>query len=108
MTLLRRFPAATVEECQTVAAAVGTLRALPSGQATGLVVIHRATDADGLSVVEAVRAEDPAVAVVFVSARARSFVFPGHGPSRVVSYDDWPTIGLLAEELLGTRAAVVA
>jgi ActR/RegA family two-component response regulator len=95
-TLIRKYPNALVQECQDstpamVAARRSTLTA---------AVVHRASDVDGLPMVEMIRQARPTLPILFVSggdARAKALEA---GATAFLNYDAWLRVGVVMEEML--------
>src|SRR3954462_11408179 len=64
-TLLRKFPQALIQECQDSTPA---LSAVKTDKLTAIVV-HRASDIDGLTLITLMRHINPTVPIVMVSGR---------------------------------------
>lgn len=95
-TIMRKFPAATVEECQesapaTVAAGAGNF---------DVIVAHRAADLDGLALVRMLRRVSPQVPILMLSGIDRTAAALAAGATRFHNYDAWLRVGTVIEEML--------
>jgi CheY-like chemotaxis protein len=99
-TLLRKFPDAAIVECQDAATAVATVQTLP----VSAILVHRAGEHDGVSLIRLLRQEKPDVPIIAVSGIDRSAASLGAGATRFLNYDQWLMVGKLAEELLGPKS----
>lgn len=95
-TLLRKFPHAVIQECQNADTAVQVAQK----ENPTAVVVHRASDMDGLSLVQFVRRVNPTVPLVMVSGYDREAEARAAGATAFLNYDEWLRIGLLVGELL--------
>lgn len=95
-TLLRKFPQAILQETQDGESAVALVK---SGQLDA-VVVHRAAEIDGVSLVRNLRQTNPAVPIVMVSGLDRTKAALEAGASTFLSYDAWLRIGTVVSELV--------
>jgi CheY-like chemotaxis protein len=95
-TLLRKFPHAIVEECQDGDAAL----ALAKSEKLDAMVVHRAAEIDGLTLIRMLRQADPHTPIVMVSGLDRSRQAIEAGASTFLSYDAWLRIGIVVSDLL--------
>jgi DNA-binding NtrC family response regulator len=100
-TLLRKFPEAVVQECQS------SLPAIDSAKADGVsaVVLHRSSDADGELLIKLIRRVNATVPIVMVSGYDRSKVALAAGANVFLNYDEWLRIGTIVADLLGEGKA---
>jgi CheY-like chemotaxis protein len=95
-TLIRRYPSALVQECQD------STPAMVAAERSSLTaaVVHRASDVDGLPMVEMIRKARPLLPILFVSGadlRAKAFEA---GATAFLNYDAWLRVGVVVEEML--------
>lgn len=95
-TLLRKFPAAKVDECDDAEIAV---RMVAERDFTA-VIVHRASDADGLSLVKMLRATKPDLLIVAVSGYDRKAEAFAAGANAFLHYDAWLSLGRVVEDVL--------
>src|SRR5262245_52603155 len=100
-TLLRKFPQAVLQETQQGDSAVESARL---GDLDAIVV-HRAVDMDGLSLIRAFRQVNGAVPIVMVSGLDRTKPALEAGASAFLSYEAWLRIGTVVAELLPSLTA---
>lgn len=95
-TLLRKFPQAVLQETQDGESALALT------QAAGLdaVVVHRAAEVDGLTLVRTLRQANRAVPIVMVSGIDRTKTAIEAGATTFLSYDAWLRIGTVVAELV--------
>ena len=94
-TLLRKFPQAILQETQDGESAV----ALMKGHLDA-VVVHRAAEIDGISLIRNLRQSNPTVPIVMVSGLDRSKAALEAGANTFLSYDAWLRIGTVVGELI--------
>ena len=99
-TLLRKFPQAVLEETQDGESAV----ALARSEALDAIVVHRAAEVDGLTLVKQLRQTSPAVPIVMVSGLDRTESAIEAGATTFLSYDAWLRIGTVVAELVSARS----
>jgi CheY-like chemotaxis protein len=95
-TLLRKFPQAILQETQDGESAITLMKA---GHLDA-VVVHRAAEIDGLSLIRSLRQSSPTVPIVMVSGLDRSKAAVEAGASTFLSYDAWLRIGTVVGELI--------
>jgi CheY-like chemotaxis protein len=95
-TLLRKFPDAVIQECQSSEPAVDVTK----HDAVSAIVLHRATDADGEMLIKLLRQVNTSVPIVMVSGFDRSQVALAAGATAFLNYDEWLRIGTVVSELL--------
>jgi CheY-like chemotaxis protein len=95
-TLLRKFPDAVIQECQSSEPAVDVVKS----DALSAVVLHRATDADGEMLTKLLRRVNTQVPIVMVSGFDRAQVALAAGATTFLNYDEWLRIGTVVSELL--------
>ena len=96
-TLMRKFPACVVQECQSADSAV-TVTARKDLDA---IIVHRLWEMDGATLIRALRAANPTVPIVAVSGIDRSQEAIAAGATSFIVYDEWLRIGSLVAELIG-------
>lgn len=99
-TLLRKFPQAVLQETQDGESAVSLLR----DERPDAVVVHRATDVDGLTLIRMLRKLNAVVPIVMVSGIDRTQTAREAGASTFLNYDAWLRIGTVVSELLTPSA----
>ncbi len=100
-TLLRKFPQAILQETQDGESSVALVRS----QSLGAVVVHRAAEMDGLTLIRLLRQADPAVPIVMVSGIDRTKSAVEAGATTFLSYEAWLRIGTVVAELVSARSA---
>lgn len=103
-TLLRQFAGSLVEECEEstpamVAAQFDRLTA---------IVVHRAADVDGLTLIAMLRQVNPTVPIVMVSGRESCPGAIEAGATAFLNYDGWLRIGTVVEETIAAEQAAAA
>lgn len=98
-TLLRKFPSAILQECDTLEAA---LAALKKSQ-VDVVISHRAIGYDGVATIAMIRQEHPELPIVMVSGVDRAKEARSAGASEFIRFDAWLTVGTVVERLLRNR-----
>jgi DNA-binding NtrC family response regulator len=102
-TLMRKFPAALVQECQECATAV----AAAASETFDVILVHRAVEVDGITMTRMVRQVNPDVPIVMISGIDRTRPALEAGATRFHNYDEWLRIGTVVAEILeGPRAKV--
>jgi DNA-binding NtrC family response regulator len=100
-TLLRKFPAAALVECQSLDTATRILRT----DTIHLIVAHRATEVGGADLVREVRRVDPTTPIIAVSGADRCREVLAAGANRFQLLDEWLMVGHVASQLLPTPLA---
>ena len=95
-TLLRKFPQAVLQETQNCDSAV----ALIESGGLDAVVVHRAAEVDGLTLLRRLRQADAVVPIVMVSGIDRTKQALEAGATTFLSYDAWLRIGTVVGELI--------
>jgi two-component system chemotaxis response regulator CheB len=97
-TLLRKFPHAVLQETQNCDSAVAII------EAGGLdaVVVHRAAEVDGMTLLRELRQANDSVPIVMVSGIDRTKQALEAGATTFLSYDAWLRIGTVVGELIGS------
>jgi CheY-like chemotaxis protein len=90
------FPRAEILECKNSEVALAELR---SGRAS-VFLVHRADDADGLPLVELLRAASPTVPIVYVSSVDRNDAAMAAGATTFLLYDQSWLIGREVGDIL--------
>lgn len=99
-TLLRKFPAATIHECQSSASALSMAKTTD----LSAIVSHRTTETAGIALLRELRAINPHVPMVMVSGIDRNELALAAGADRFILFDEWLRIGTVVEELIASRA----
>lgn len=95
-TLLRKFPRASIHETDEA----GKATALARQGSLDALVVHRATEMDGISLVRELREAAPQIPIVMVSGVDRSQEAIAAGANTFLNYDAWLRIGTVVAELL--------
>lgn len=95
-TLLRKFPSAVVQECQSGESALDLARRAD----TNAIVAHRATEMSGLALIRHLRAVNATVPIVMVSSTDRRDSAVAAGASAFLLYDEWLRIGTVVADLV--------
>lgn len=95
-TLARKFPAAIIQECQDSGAAFLVAGRTPLAAA----IVHRASDMDGISLIEGLRKEYPSLPILCVSGIDRHEAAFRAGASAFLNYEAWLRVGTVVEEML--------
>lgn len=98
-TLLRHFPEAAVQECSDLTTAVSLMKALPAKEPRTVVIAHRTPQADGRSLVAALRAAHATVPIVWLSGGAKSDKSSAPGATRILDKKAWLMIGQVVRDL---------
>lgn len=99
--LMRKFPGSRLTTCDASAA---VMKAVQASTLTA-VIVHRASDADGLPRLEMLRTADSALPLILISsANNRTGAFEA-GASAYLTYDSWVRIGAVVEDVLRTGSA---
>ena len=97
-TLLRKFPTAVLQECQSGESAVEFTRR----ESLSAIVVHRSTEMAGVALVRELRAVAPHIPIVMVSSIDRRAAAGAAGATAFLLYDEWLRIGTIVAELVGT------
>jgi DNA-binding NtrC family response regulator len=100
-TLLRKFPAAILHECESTAAALAVARARP----LAAIISHRTSDTPGIELLGQLRALSPGVPIVMVSGIDRAGAARAAGADQFFLYDEWLRIGTVVQDLMAVRPA---
>jgi CheY-like chemotaxis protein len=100
-TLLRKFPQAILQETQDGESSI----ALTRSQSLDAVVVHRAAEMDGLTLIRLLRQANPTVPIVMVSGIDRTKSAVEAGATTFLNYDAWLRIGTVVAELVNARNA---
>lgn len=100
-TLRRKFPDATIQECDEAEPALAYLQ----NQSVSVVITHRSFDTPGLELVRQLHEVDPSVPIVMVSGVERAEAAIAAGASMFLHYDEWLRIGTIVEQLLASAPA---
>src|SRR4051794_37942370 len=90
-TLLRKFPPAVVQECQTSETALAIVKT----DTLSAIVAHRTFDYDGPTLVRAFRRVNRSIPIVLVSGLDRSEQAMSAGANAFLNYDEWLRIGTI-------------
>src|SRR5438309_812977 len=100
-TLLRKFPQALIQECQDSDPAIAAVKS----EKLTAIVVHRASDIDGLTLIAMMRHVNPTVPIVMVSGRDSCPESSLAGATFFLNYDAWLRIGTVVEEVLSAQRA---
>ena len=100
-TLLRKFPQAILQETQDGESSVTLARS----ESLDAVVVHRAAEMDGLTLIRLLRQANRNVPIVMVSGIDRTKSALEAGATTFLSYDAWLRIGTVVAELVSARNA---
>ena len=100
-TLLRKFPQALLQETQDGESSV----ALARSETFDAIVVHRAAEIDGVTLIRKIREANQTVPIVMVSGIDRTKSALDAGASTFLSYEAWLRIGTVVRELLGATSA---
>jgi len=95
-TLLRKFPQAVLQETQDGESAVQLTRS----DSLNAIVVHRAADVDGLTLVRMLRQVNAHVPIVMVSGIDRTVSAKEAGATTFLNYDAWLRIGTVVSDLV--------
>ena len=98
-TLLRKYPEAVVQECQSGDTAMAVVRV----ERVQAVVVHRTFEYDGETLVRLLRRADPTVPIVMVSGYDRRASAHAAGADAFMNYDAWLTIGNVVAGAIASR-----
>lgn len=98
-TLLRKFPAAVVQECQNGDTAI----AMVGAEHLSAVIAHRTFEYDGVTLVRRLRQAGPYVPIVMVSGDDRRRTASDAGADAFMNYDAWLTIGAVVVQAMQAR-----
>jgi DNA-binding NtrC family response regulator len=99
-SLHRKYPAALIQECGDATTALTTI----SQELHHAVIVHRAGEVDGVTLVQLIRRMDRTVPVILVSGIDRSVEAREAGATLFLNYDAWLNIGNTVTEALATGA----
>jgi CheY-like chemotaxis protein len=99
-TLLRKFPQAVLEETREGESALTLARS----KTFDAMVIHRAAEIDGLTLVSMLRQISPTVPIVMVSGLDRTHSAIEAGATTFLSYEAWLRIGTVVAELITPKS----
>lgn len=100
-TLIRKFPSAAIVECGDGNTAI----TLAGTEHFDGIVVHRAGEFDGESLVRSLRQVARDVAIIMVSGVDRTAAAMAAGATAFLEYDRWLMLGSLVEEILNGDAA---
>lgn len=95
-TLLRKYPQASITECQDGETAAATASQLKFDA----ILAHRAGEMDQESLITALRAVAPDTVIVALSGFDRSATALAAGATTFLNYDKWLLVGTVVEEEL--------
>ena len=98
-TLLRKFPEAILQETQDGESAL----AMVQTEGLDAVVVHRAAEVDGLTLIRMLREAHSTMPIVMVSGIDRAKTSIEAGATTFLSYDAWLRIGTVVAELLDQK-----
>jgi DNA-binding NarL/FixJ family response regulator len=98
-TLLRKFPGATILECDEAEQALKVSREVP----LSAIITHRTVEETGADLVRQFRADHPRMPIIMVSGIDRQEAALAAGATCFLHYDEWLRIGSVVEtHLMGT------
>lgn len=97
-TLMRKFPHATIHECEDAGQALQLARSLR----LACIVTHRTFETGGIELVRELRDADPQVPIVMVSGRDRERAALKAGATSFLGYEEWLRIGTVVEGHIAT------
>jgi CheY-like chemotaxis protein len=100
-TLLRKFPRAVIQECENSAPAV----AAALNDHLSAIVVHRAADLSGVSLVAKLRRAHPTIPIILVSGRESCPEGILAGATTFLNFEAWLRIGTVVAEILEARPA---
>ena len=95
-TLLRKFPGTTIFECRDSVSALAALRE----HQPSVVVVHRASDLGGVSLIREIRSVQRTTPIIMVSGRESCPEAIHAGATAFLNLEAWLRIGVIAEEVL--------
>ncbi len=95
-TLLRKFPAALLQECHDADTAIATVQ---SDKLTA-VIAHRTYDYDGITLISLLRRVNRTVPIVMVSGIDRTPQAVAAGANAFLNYDEWLRIGTVVSDVI--------
>lgn len=98
-TLLRKYPAAVVQECQNSDTAILLVRTEP----LSAVIAHRTFDYDGETLIRLLRRVGPKIPLVMVSGNDKRLIAHEAGADAFMDFDAWLTIGTVVAEAIAAR-----
>lgn len=99
-TLMRKFPTAVIQECQSAESAV----LLAGRKDLDAVVTHRSTELGGIALLRQLRAANADVPIVMVSSIDRRDAALATGANGFLLYDEWLRIGTVVAGLITHRS----
>lgn len=100
-TLIRKFPTALLQECQDSQPALVAARRASLTAA----IVHRASDVDGVTLIEMLRNARPTLPILFVSGGDMRAKACEVGASAFLNYDAWLRVGSVVDDMLRTGAS---
>lgn len=95
-TLMRKFPSAVVQECQSGE----TATTLAGTERLSAVICHRTFEYDGVTLVRLLRHVNADVPIIMVSGIDRSNEALSAGATRFLNYDEWLRVGTVVAEAM--------
>jgi DNA-binding NarL/FixJ family response regulator len=99
-TLLRHYPEAVVQECQDLNTAIELVRQIAGSRARTIVVAARTAQVAGRTLVEALRAANATIAIVWMGEPREAGESAAAGASAFLDKHAWLLIGQVVEKLL--------
>jgi CheY-like chemotaxis protein len=103
-TLLRKFPQAILQETQDGESALALARTEP----LDAIVVHRAAEIDGITLIQSLRQQNADLPIVMVSGIDRERQALEAGANTFLSYDAWLRIGTVVSEILAAKVESAA
>lgn len=98
-TLMRKFPNALLQECQSGEAAVATA----ASEKLAAVIAHRGFEEDGVTLVRRLREANAEVPLVMVSGIDRTAAALAAGADAFLHYDEWLRIGTVVADTIAKK-----
>jgi CheY-like chemotaxis protein len=95
-TLLRKFAGSLVQECEDSTPAI----AAAQQDRLSAIIVHRAVDVDGLTLIKLLRQVNPTIPIVMVSGRESCPGAIEAGATAFLNYDAWLRIGTVVEDTI--------
>ncbi len=98
-TLMRKFPSAVIQECQSAESAVERA----AHRNLTAVITHRSTELGGIALLRQLRSANSSVPIVMVSSIDRRDAALAAGATGFLLYDEWLRIGTVVSALIMSR-----
>lgn len=98
-TLMRKFPRAVVQECQSG----DTASSIAATDKLSAIILHRAVEYDGLTLIGVLRRVNATVPIVMVSGIDRSSEAIAAGATDFLKYDEWLRIGTVVSAAISPK-----